>query len=108
MRGQSYDNAANMLGKYNGPASAQEKKTQQLAEYIPCSGHSLNLVGTKAADCCLRATSFFMFVQKLYVFLRASTSRWAKVVSLVKESETKKNYFQKDLIRLDGLLSGTR
>uniref|UniRef100_A0A2S2QPK6 Zinc finger MYM-type protein 1 n=1 Tax=Sipha flava TaxID=143950 RepID=A0A2S2QPK6_9HEMI len=43
-RGQSYDNSANMSGKYKG---MQEiiLKINKYAMYIPCAGHSLNLVG---------------------------------------------------------------
>ena len=42
-RGQSYDNAANMSGKYIG-VQARIKQVNPLAEYVPCSAHSLNLV----------------------------------------------------------------
>lgn len=96
MRGQSYDNASNMSGKYNG-LQALIKKHNSLAEYLPCSGHSLNLVGTHAADCCLRVTKLFMFVQEIYVFLSASTSRWAVVEAIVEDSEAKKKLLPKRL-----------
>lgn len=43
-RGQSYDNAANMSGCYNGlQALLAEKK--QIGFLFPLRGHSLNLVG---------------------------------------------------------------
>ena len=59
-RGQSYDNAANMSGKYN---RMQQKilERNQHAIYIPCAGHSLNLVGRAAVDCCLDAVNFFFY-----------------------------------------------
>lgn len=58
-RGQSYDNAANMSGRYNG---MQQKilEHNKYAIYIPCAGHSLNLVGRYAVDCCLEAVNFFL------------------------------------------------
>ncbi|KAK9745094.1 protein of unknown function (DUF4371) [Popillia japonica] len=43
-RGQSYDNTANMAGIYNG-LQAKIKEISPLAEYVPCSAHSFNLVG---------------------------------------------------------------
>lgn len=64
MRGQSYDNASNMSGKYKG-LQARIKDHNNLAEYVPCTAHSLNLVGTHAADCCLNVTKLFMFVQEI-------------------------------------------
>lgn len=75
-RGQSFDNASNMSGKYAG-VQARLKTVNNLVEFVPCSAHSLNLVGTCAAECCMHAVSFFMMVQALYNFLSASTHRWA-------------------------------
>ncbi|GBP77371.1 Zinc finger MYM-type protein 1 [Eumeta japonica] len=53
-RGQSYDNASNMSGRYNG---MQQKilEANPFAIYIPCAAHSLNLVGRSAVDCFLAA-----------------------------------------------------
>lgn len=96
MRGQSYDNASNMAGMYNG-VQALIKTHNSLAEYVPCSAHSLNLVGTHAADCCLKVTKLFMFIQEIYVFLSASTSRWGVIDTIVKESETKNKLLPKRL-----------
>ena len=73
--GQSYDNASNMSGKYKGMQAIIKEKSKN-AMYIPCCAHSLNLVGQCAVDCCIPATSFFGFVQKLYVFFSSSTKRW--------------------------------
>ena len=74
-RGQSYDNAANMSGRYNG---MQQKilERNRYAVYIPCAGHSLNLVGRAAVDSCLEAVNFFSLVQQIYTFFSASTHRW--------------------------------
>ncbi|XP_067123654.1 sterol O-acyltransferase 1-like [Centruroides vittatus] len=41
-KGQSYDNAANMSGKYNGLQN-RIKRHSETAHYVPCASHSLNL-----------------------------------------------------------------
>lgn len=43
-RGQSYDNAPNMSGKYKGMQALILEKNK-LSVFVPCCGHSLNLVG---------------------------------------------------------------
>jgi len=95
-RGQSYDNAANMSGIYSG-LQARIKALNKLAHFVPCAAHSLNLVGTCAAESCTAAVSYFGFVQTLYNFFSASTYRWQKL---------------KDSLPVGGLvvktLSGTR
>ncbi|XP_042567684.1 uncharacterized protein LOC109060026 [Cyprinus carpio] len=58
-RGQSYDNASNMAGKYSG-LQAHLKKQNPLIHYTPCAAHSLNLVGVNCVDnCCEEVNSFF-------------------------------------------------
>ena len=74
-RGQSYDNASNMSGKYSG-VQARVLEENNKASYIPCMAHSLNLSGVSAAESCVNAVSFFGFVEKLYAFFSASTHRW--------------------------------
>ncbi|XP_069945875.1 zinc finger MYM-type protein 1-like [Cherax quadricarinatus] len=81
-RGQSYDNASNMSGKYNG-LQARIKQINPLAEYVPCSAHSLNLVGSCAAECCVAAVSFFGLLQALFNFFSASTHRWSILKSTI-------------------------
>ena len=51
---------ANMSGKYSG---MQEiiLKINKYAMYILCAGHSLNLLGRAAVDCCLDAVNIFGF-----------------------------------------------
>jgi hypothetical protein len=66
-RGQSYDNASNMSGIYSG-LQARIKEINPLAHFVPCAAHSLNLVGTCAAESCPNAVSYFGFVQSLYNF----------------------------------------
>jgi len=69
-RGRTYDNAANMSGLSNG-VRAHIEAVNSLATNIPCAAHSLNLVGSSAANCCSAVRFFFNFVQKLYSFLAA-------------------------------------
>ena len=82
-RGQSYDNASNMSGIYNGMQSWILRKNT-LAFYIPCGAHSLNLVGKCSIDVCDEAIRFFDFVQRIYVFLSKSTYRWGLLMQVVK------------------------
>ena len=83
--GQTYDNAANMSGKYNGVQSLI-REVNHRAVYIPCMAHSLNLSGVCAASSCTDATSFFAFVQNVYVFLSASTHRWNALKEVLEEN----------------------
>lgn len=66
-RGQSYDNASNMSGVYSG-LQARIKDENPKALFVPCSAHSLNLVGTCAASCCPEACTFFNLIQNVYSF----------------------------------------
>lgn len=79
-RGQSYDNAANMAGKYAG-LQAKLREINPMADYIPCAAHSLNLVGVASVNCCLDAVNFFGLVQELYAFSVGSTKRWSSLTS---------------------------
>ena len=74
-RGQTYDNAANMAGKYSG-VQARVLETNGRAVFIPCMAHSLNLVGISAVESCVEAVTFFGCIQKLYTFFSASSLRW--------------------------------
>lgn len=69
-RGQSYDNAFSMSGKYNG-LQAMVLAENNLVVWIPCE-HSLNLVVQAAAECCLRAAKFLDFIEELHVYFTAS------------------------------------
>ena len=77
-RGQSYDNASNMAGAYSG-LQARIKAANEVAEYIPCSAHALNLIGDAAAGSCTESDNFFLFLQNIYNFFSASPSRWDKL-----------------------------
>lgn len=86
-RGQSYDNASAMSGKYNG-LQAKVREKNKLAFWIPCTAHSLNLVGKDAAECCSSAVHFFDFVEKLYVFFTISTHRHQILMELLKHGDS--------------------
>ena len=77
-RGQSYDNAANMSGTYTG-LQARIRAVNKYADFVPCSAHSLNLVGSAATDSCAESTAYFVFVQGVYNFSSATTARWKKL-----------------------------
>ncbi|XP_046742929.1 zinc finger MYM-type protein 1-like [Diprion similis] len=81
-RGQSYDNASNMAGRYAG-LQAKIRDQNKFAEFVPCAGHSLNLVGVKAAECNSHMTSYFSYLQRLYTFYSASPYRWQNLVSVL-------------------------
>ena len=74
-RGQSYDNAAVMSGRYND-VQAKIVADNRLATWISCAGHSLNLVSKSAAECCQAAVGFVDFVKEIYTFFTASTYRY--------------------------------
>ena len=57
-RGQSYDNASNMTGIYNGMQAAL-LEVNPYASFLPCSSHSLTLVGQASVALCLEAVIFF-------------------------------------------------
>lgn len=99
-RGQSYDNASNMAGKYSG-LQARIKEINPLAEYVPCSAHSLNLVISVAVECCPQVVSFFGFLQNLYNFFSASTHRWEILTSSLSDVQGERGLTLKSL-------SGTR
>lgn len=74
MRGQGYDNGANMKGKHNG----LQKRILDInprAFFVPCAAHSLNLVVNDAAKSSLEVTNFFGIIQEIYGFFSASTYR---------------------------------
>lgn len=87
-RGQSYDNAANMAGKYTG-LQARIKEHSETAYYVPCAAHSLNLVGNCAAESCLASVDFFSFVNNLFTFFSSSTSRWKIVIDHLSRPNSK-------------------
>lgn len=84
-RGQSYDNASAMSGKYNG-LQAKVIEQSPLAAWVPCAAHSLNLVALAAAESCNAAAAFFSFLEDLYVFFTASTRRYEILTTCLSRS----------------------
>ena len=64
-----------MAGIYNG-VQAKILELNPVAFFIPCSAHSLNLVGSSVANCCPNARTFFELIQQIYVFFSGSTQHW--------------------------------
>jgi hypothetical protein len=56
-----------MSGVYSG-LQARIKEMNPLAVYIPCAAHSLNLIGSCAAECSPEAASFFLSLQHIQTF----------------------------------------
>jgi hypothetical protein len=85
-RGQSYDNANNMAGEYSG---LQRKilNENNLAIFLPCAAHSLNLIGANSVSKSKYATNFFIFVESLYLFFVHSTYRWNKLKETLTEDK---------------------
>lgn len=57
----------NISGVYSR-VQARIKKVSPLADFVPYSARSLNLVGSCAANCRKEANDFFLFIQNIYVF----------------------------------------
>ena len=85
-RGQSYKNASNISGRYNG-LQARIKQLNEFAEYVSCFAHSLNLVEKCAAECCKEANIFFAFVENIYSFFSASTNRWSLLMAALSNGD---------------------
>lgn len=86
-RGQTYDNAANMAGKYSG-LQARIKHHVDTATYVPCASHTLNLIGNCAAESCSGALHYFDFVQNLYVYFSSSTRRWNILINRMPHTQS--------------------
>ncbi|XP_025199039.1 zinc finger MYM-type protein 1-like [Melanaphis sacchari] len=95
-RGQSYDNAANMSGKYRGMQALILEKNH-LSAFVPCCGHSLNLVGKAAANSCPSAVQFFDFMQDLYTFFTASAERYRILIEKLSKKKSGQFYVLKKL-----------
>jgi hypothetical protein len=73
VRGQGYDNGANMSGKYRGVQAVILNKNN-LAKFIPCAAHCLNLSGVHAASANVKVQFFFDVIQKIYTYFVKSTT----------------------------------
>jgi len=75
LRGQGYDNGANMRGKHSG-VQRRILNENPRAFFVPCAAHTLNLVVSDAAKVNTETIIFFGIIQELYNFFCASTKRW--------------------------------
>ncbi|KAG6920656.1 zinc finger MYM-type containing 1 [Chelydra serpentina] len=90
-RGQNFDNAANMAGKYSG-LQARLNNANPSPLFISCSSHSLRLICSAAAKSCEGATPFFLFfyfIQNMYAFFPVSTHRWSILQSCLEQANGK-------------------
>lgn len=74
-RGQSYDNGANMAGKFKG-VQARILNQNPRAFFVPCAAHSLNLLLKDAAETSSTAKLFYGTIERVYTVFSASTGRW--------------------------------
>ncbi|XP_042396901.1 zinc finger MYM-type protein 1-like [Zingiber officinale] len=82
VRGQGYDNGANMKGRHQGV----QKKLLDInprALYTPCGCHCLNLTLCDIANSCGKAKDFFGVVQRIYTIFSHSTKRWKILIDHV-------------------------
>lgn len=89
-RGQAYDNASNMSGKFKG-LQALIKQKNPLAVHVPCETHTLNLTVCHSAESSEIVVHFFLFLQNVYVFFSSSTSRWDILTQFLKDDLREKN-----------------
>lgn len=87
IRGQGYDNGANMVGVTKGVHSRMLELNSR-ALFVPCACHKLNLMLNETAKLTDdKAFKFFDTIQKCFVFFSESPKRWA---ILQKYTEDKK------------------
>ena len=80
-RGQGYDGAAVMSGKYSG----LQKKIQDVAPhayYVHCASHNLNLVLKDAMEGVTETRQFYDTIESVYTFFGHSIVRWQKVQNI--------------------------
>ncbi|XP_072135882.1 zinc finger MYM-type protein 1-like [Mobula birostris] len=75
---QCYDNAAVMAGHRSGVHQRISEKNN-LAVFVNCDNHSLNLVGVHAAKQDTIVVTVFGTIEALYVFFSHPTQRWEKL-----------------------------
>lgn len=83
-RGQAYDGASTMSGRFSGLQS-KVKQLNPLALYIHCCAHNLNLVLIDSIRSSVEAVSFFGTLETLYTFLTGSLPR----LHILKEEQAK-------------------
>jgi len=88
IRGQGYDNGANMKGHKSG-VQARLLELNPRAFFTPCVCYNYNLLLGDIASSCSDAVSFFGILQRIYVFFSASTQRWTILQQHVKSLSVK-------------------
>lgn len=88
-RGQGYDGAANLSGKYRG-LQALIKERVPTAVYVHCAAHNLNLVINDSVSDISEIRGFYTTVQQIYVFFSESLPRWQKLNSALDNDTTKR------------------
>lgn len=78
-----------MIGQFKG-LQAYVKYKNPFIVFIPCTAHSLNLVGVNSVTFCAEAVNFFDFFEKLYNFFSGWTHRW-KILINISKKEVKNN-----------------
>ncbi|XP_071708867.1 uncharacterized protein [Rutidosis leptorrhynchoides] len=84
MRGQGYDNGANMKGIHNGVQTRFLNENPR-AFYTPCGCHSLNLTLCDMANGCVKGKNFFGQIQRIYTIFHNSINRWEILKDNVKD-----------------------
>ncbi|XP_065645337.1 zinc finger MYM-type protein 1-like [Hydra vulgaris] len=96
-RGQSYDNASNMAGQYSGLQKRIKDKSES-ALFIPCAGHSLNLLsGTRwsaRADAVTCLHDSYDEIKKALEFLIKDISQSKETQNDAQNLITKMNTFE--------------
>ena len=96
-RSQCYDNANVMAGHITGVRQRILEKNN-LAMFVNCDNHSLNLVGVRASKQETMMVTFFGTLDFLYAFFSRSTQRWEQLknaVPLVVKSDSETRWSAK-------------
>ncbi|CAK1597333.1 unnamed protein product [Parnassius mnemosyne] len=75
IRGQGFDNGANMKGQHVG-LQKRILDANPRALFVPSAAHTLNLTVNDASKVSDATINFFNLVQELYNFFSSSTNRW--------------------------------
>ena len=86
LRGQTYDGAANMSGKYRG-CQAIIAEAQPLALFVHCGAHCVNLVSQFVAEACPTVRDAMQVINELGALFSMSLTARSAFQRLVAESE---------------------
>lgn len=93
-RGQGYDGAANMSGKYSG-LQARIKNKVPTADYIHCAAHNLNLVLNDSVQNIVEIRNFYGHLETIYLFFSQSLPRWQELNQTIKNNGKLKKTLKK-------------